>query len=175
MRDAWSVGKTTKVEYADVVQELNATKLVGEASVFERGPHFPVTHMAYFKPVTDAFLVELKNKDRRSGKEWEYINSSGVWIETGLIALDIARKREGTPQDLGRRMALAGNSFKAALEIFSMRAQYFHDITEHGIEGARQMAFIVEQGNDAINSASYKTAHLQNRGGGGQAIGQESP
>lgn len=38
-----------------------------------------------------------------------------------------------------------------------MRAQYFRDITKHGIEEALQMAFLVEQGNDAVHSESYRT------------------
>lgn len=39
-----------------------------------------------------------------------------------------------------------------------MRAQYFRDITENGIEEARHMAFLVEQGNDAVHSPTYRTA-----------------
>ena len=39
-----------------------------------------------------------------------------------------------------------------------MRAQYFRDITEHGVEEARQMAYLVEQGHDAVHSESYRTA-----------------
>lgn len=58
--------------YSQVVEALNANKLFREVSIFERGPHVPVTHMAYLKPLMDAFLVELKSKDRRSAKKWEY-------------------------------------------------------------------------------------------------------
>ena len=39
-----------------------------------------------------------------------------------------------------------------------MRAQYFRDITDQGIEAARQMAFLVGQGHDAVFSDSYKFA-----------------
>lgn len=155
---AWKTLPPTRPDYAAVVTLMNANKLVGEASVFERGPHVPVTHMGYFRPPTDAFQVELKSKDRRSAKEWEYVNSAGVWVETGLAALEVAREQGGGPEEFGRRLALAEESFKAALEVLSMRAQYFHDITEHGIEEARQMAFLVEQGHDAVHSSSYRSA-----------------
>lgn len=52
---------------------MNAAKIVGEASVFERGPHVPITHMGYFKPNLDAFAVQIRQRteDRtRSGSMW---------------------------------------------------------------------------------------------------------
>lgn len=123
------VAKPTRADYAAVVEELNKAKLVVEASFFERRPHFPVTHMDYFKPNKDAFMVELKSKDRRSGKEWEHVNGSGVWVEKRLISLEGAKEFQGTPYQLGQILALAEKSFKAAFEVLSMRSQYFCDIT----------------------------------------------
>lgn len=35
-----------------------------------------------------------------------------------------------------------------------MRAKYFPDITAHGVEEARQMYYLQEQGPDAVNSKS---------------------
>lgn len=156
--EKWAVAKPLRNDYAEVVSELNASKLVGEGSVFERGPFVPITHLGYFKPPVDAFLNELKSKDRRSAKEWEYINAAGVWLETGLASMTLAKEQKGSEEDLVRRLALAESSFKAALEVLSMRAQYFRDITENGIEQARQMAFLVEQGHDAVHSESYRSA-----------------
>lgn len=158
LRGRWAGAKPARHDYAAVVTELNASKLVGEGSVFERGPHVPITHLGYFKPPVDAFLSELKSKDRRSAKEWEYINGAGVWIETGLAAMTLAKEQEGTVEDLARRLALAEKAFKAALEVISMRAQYFRDVVENGVEEARQMAYLVEQGHDAVHSESYRTA-----------------
>lgn len=158
VRSAWATGTPRRSDYGDVVSELNTLKLVGEGSVFERGPHVPVTHLGYFKPPTDAFLSDLKAKDRRSAKEWEYINSAGVWTELGLAALEVAKDQEGSIEDLGRRLSLAQQSFKAALEVLSMRAQYFRDVTDQGVEIARQMSFLVEQGHDPVFSESYRTA-----------------
>ena len=39
-----------------------------------------------------------------------------------------------------------------------MRAQYFRDITEHGVVAAGKMSFLVEQGHDAVFSQSYRSA-----------------
>lgn len=39
-----------------------------------------------------------------------------------------------------------------------MRVQYVSDINDHGMEMARQMSFLVEQGHDAMFSESYRSA-----------------
>lgn len=49
-----------------------------------------------FKPEMVTFFAELKSKDRRSPKEWEYINSAGIWLKLGLYALEMALSDEGT-------------------------------------------------------------------------------
>jgi len=49
-RAAWAIAKPERRNYGTVVTELNSSRLVGEGSVLERGPHVPVTHMGYFKP-----------------------------------------------------------------------------------------------------------------------------
>ena len=50
MRAAWESAVPSRRDYRDVVSELSSLKVVGEGSVFERGPHVPVTNMGYFKP-----------------------------------------------------------------------------------------------------------------------------
>ena len=117
-----------------------------------------MTHMGYFKPPKDAFLADLKSKDRRSAKKWEYISAAGVWLELGMASLDVAATESGTEQDIGRQLKLAQKSLKAYLEVLSMRAQYFRDITDQGVETARQMSFLVEQGHDAVFSESHRSA-----------------
>lgn len=154
---AWKAGKPTRRDYADVASELTSLKLVGEGSIFERGPHVPITHMGYFKPPPDAFLSDLKSKDRRSAKEWEYVNAIGVWTEICRSAMEAAKTTED-PAELGRKLALAEEAIGAVYEVASMRAQYFRDITDQGVEIARQMSFLVEQGHDAVFSESYRTA-----------------
>lgn len=160
LRAMWATSEPTPHDFAAVVNEINAAKLVGEGSVFERGPYFPITHMAYFKLPMDAFAVELKTKDPRSVKESEYVNAAGVWLDTGLAALTLAKELDDSSDTdvRARCLILAGKSLKAALQVLSMRAQYFRDITDHGIEGTRQMEFLVEQGHVAVHSESYRTA-----------------
>lgn len=50
---------------------------------------------------------------------------------------------------------MAEEAFKSVLKVLTMPAQYFTNITEQGIEIARQMSFLVEQGHDAVFSKSY--------------------
>ena len=158
LRAAWAAAAPAKKDYGLVVSAFNSSKLVGEGSTFERGAHVPVTHMGYFKPPKGAFLAAPKSKDRRSAKEWEYINAAGVWLELGMASRDVAATESGTEQDMGRQLKLAQKSLKASLEMLSMRAQYFRDITDQGVETARQMSFLVEQGYDAVFSESHRSA-----------------
>lgn len=158
LRAAWATLKPSRRDFGAVVTELNASRLVGEGGIFERGPHVPVTHMGYFKPPTDAFFTELRAKDRRSAKEWEYINAAGVWAELALMSMELARTGTDGVDDMGRKMKLAETAVEAVVEVLRMRAQYFRDVTEQGMEMARQMAFLVEQGHDAVFSESYRSA-----------------
>jgi hypothetical protein len=68
----------SRQDFGAVVSELQSMQMVGEGSIFERGAHVPETHMAFFNPAATAFLSEMKNKDLRSAKEWEYINAAGM-------------------------------------------------------------------------------------------------
>ena len=134
-------------------------QMVGEGSIFERGAHVPVTHMAFFKPPATAFLSELKRKDRRSAKEWEYVNAAGVWLELGQAGLEIVKEGEDsmTTEEMARLLALADEAFGAAREVLAMRGQYFADVVQYGVEAARQMAFLVEQSHDAVHSLSHRS------------------
>lgn len=75
-----------------------------------------------------------------------------------MTDLEISKTQEGSPKEMGRLLAVAETSFKAALDDISKHVQYFRDITEHGIEEAHQMAYIVEAENDDVQSSSYRTA-----------------
>lgn len=69
----------------------------------------------------------------------------------------MARKGTEGEEGMGRKLRLAKTAMKASLEVISMRAQYFRDITEQGVEAERQMAFLVEHGHDSVFSESYRT------------------
>jgi hypothetical protein len=67
LRTAWKAATPTRRDFGAVASELQSMQMVGEGSIFERGAHVPVTHMAFFKPPATAFLSELKSGPRRSG------------------------------------------------------------------------------------------------------------
>jgi hypothetical protein len=159
LKSAWKAATPTRQDFGAVVSELQSMQMVGEGSIFERGAHVPVTHMAFFKPPATAFLSELKAKDRRSAKEWEYVNAAGVWLELGQAALALAKEGD---EDMSvavaaRMLALSEKAFGAAREVLAMRGQYFSDVIQYGVEAARQMAFLVEQSHDAVHSLSHRT------------------
>lgn len=68
----WATAQRTRHDFDAVVTERNAAKLIGEVSVFERGPHLPIAHCTQLKPHIDAFLMELKAKDGASAKRRVY-------------------------------------------------------------------------------------------------------
>lgn len=88
--------------------------------------------------------------------EWGYINAAGVCPEVELSALSLARQGSSDTAELALLLALAEDSFKAALEVLSMRAQYFQNICADGVEQARQLDFLLEQNFDAVHSESYR-------------------
>lgn len=120
----------------------------------------PVTHMGYSNLPVDAFLSNLETKDLLSVKEWEHVNAAGVCLEPGLAAMQVMKEgEEGSGIHLDHHLKLDANPFKAALKVMNMRAQYFRVVTEQGVEIARQMSLLVEQGHDPVFSNSYRTSH----------------
>lgn len=133
VQGVWATYVPKRKEYAEVVKELNALTMVGGGSVFTRGPHVQATHLAYLKPPMDAVLTSLKSKDRRSAKEWEYINADGVWADMTITAFTIAKTTKETDEELGARLELTDKSLADVREMLTMREKYFRDLTEHGI------------------------------------------
>lgn len=62
----------------------------------------------------------------------------------------LAKEGFRTAGEDGRQLDVVAEAFNAALEALLMRAQYVHDITKHRVEEARQMAFLLEQRQDAV-------------------------
>ena len=158
VRAAWAAVTPKRSDYASVVAEIQAAKALGDSGCFERGPHVPITHMGYFRPPNDAFLIELRSKDQRSAKEWEYINAAGVWLEVAMFSMEMVRTGNDDTQSFATKLRMAEAGMAAAMEVLSMRAQYFRDIVTFGIEQARQMANLVEGNQDTTFSSSYRTA-----------------
>ena len=110
VRAAWTVRQPGRAQYAEVVQELNTLIMFGEGRIFDRGPYVPVKHMAYFKPPVDAFFTKLQQKDRRSAKERDYVNSAGVWADIAYRALSLAKAGKETQEQFFMRLTLAEKS-----------------------------------------------------------------
>lgn len=120
---AWATGAPTRRDYEVVVSELSALRLVGEEAQFDGGPHVPVTHMVYFKPSADAFLSQLKAKDRRSATEWGTHQRDGGMNGTMPRGDDVGEggRHGGNGSDFGRGLKIAEDSLKVAFEVVSMR------------------------------------------------------
>lgn len=62
-----------------------------------------------------------------------------------------------TERDYCNLIEIVKNRAKAVFEVLTMRGQYFRDMTEQGPEIAKKMAYLVEQGHDAVFSENYRT------------------
>lgn len=60
--------------------------------------------MGYFMPLADEFMADLKAQDRRSAKEWEYLNSAEVWAGLGLMVLEVESSEKGSIEEMERRL-----------------------------------------------------------------------
>lgn len=56
-----------------------------------------------------------------------------MWVELGLMSMEVERSDGGTEADLGRRFNLTETAIKSVVEVLSMMAQYFRDIMEQGV------------------------------------------
>lgn len=150
---AWPKLKPGRRDFWRVVTELSASKFVGEGGVFGQGPHVSVTYMGCLRPPVRTFLSYIRPKDCRSAKKRECVNGAGVWAEMATTAVLVARAESGSVEDVGRYLGLAERLLMAPVEV-CVRAQLFWGVVEQGVEAARQMPFIVKQGQDAVSSES---------------------
>lgn len=150
-------------DYSKVINHLLASRLAGQSQLWPRAelvqPHKP----SYFKPDTNLYRDTLK-KDRRNGKELEYIHSTGTWIEQGLCALDLF-KNEPDPEKQGRLLSILEDSLLASKEILAMRTSHFHAIITKGPCMARQLADLVEAKVEAqhcqVQSDAYASVYQE--------------
>lgn len=84
--------------------------------------------------------------------EWEYVNAPVMRGYVALASLTLSKTSYVTKADLTRRLSLSETVLKAARKFLLMRAQYFKEVTGHGVEMARQMSYLVDYGNDAMFS-----------------------
>lgn len=57
------------------------------------------------------------------------MNSAGVLAQLGFTEMEVARTGDGGAEDMRRKFQMAENATKAVVEVLSMMAQYFRDIT----------------------------------------------
>lgn len=73
-----------------------------------------------------------------------------------MFKLDMA-KDEGEPVEAGTKIRIAKLGCADAREVLSMRAKYFRDNIDFGVEQARQMANLVEGYHEINHYSSYHT------------------
>ena len=66
-------------------------------------------------------MSDLKPRDRRSAKEWKYVNCCFVNNGLGLAALGVAKDQADDVRSMTQKLALADKSMCAAFEVLSMR------------------------------------------------------
>lgn len=88
----------------------------------------------------------------------DYINAAKILVEIAATELEGERVESGLVKGAGRYLGLAEILLRATVEMLSMRVQYFRNAMEQGVEAGRQMAFLVEQGHDAVFVKSHRSA-----------------
>lgn len=79
-------------------------------------------------------------------------------VEMSLAALMLTRTTNETNAELFHHLALSETALKATCEMLTTWSQHFKDITKHGVEMARKMLFVVEQGIDAVLSDTHRSS-----------------
>lgn len=125
---------------------------------FRAGNSCPCDGPELFQPPDEALLRKLNAKDRRFTKKWEYIKEDGVWMDMGVSTMLVVTEGNGGHEEFGSMMALSESSFTAALEVLSIKENYFSDLGNQEVEAARKISFLVEQGNCAVFSESNSAA-----------------
>lgn len=101
-------------DFCKVINHLVASCLAGRGQLWLRAdlvqPHKP----GYFKPDSVLYRKTLK-KDRKNGKELEYIHSSGTWIEQAICCIELF-KSSNSAEEQGRLLFILESSLRASKE-----------------------------------------------------------
>ena len=150
-------------DYSKVINQLLASSLAGRAQLWPRAALVQAHMPSYYKPDTTLYRDTLK-KDRRNGKELEYVHSAGTWIEQALCALDLFKGSEEAAEQ-GRLLYIIQESLLASKEILAMRTSHFHAVLVKGPSMARQLAEIVEakveSKHSQVESEHYATVYTE--------------
>ena len=146
-------------DYSKVINHLVASSLVGHGILWPRSEFVQPHRPGYFKPDTNLYRDTVR-KDRRNGKELEYIHSTGTWIEQSICALDLF-KQEKDPEKQGRLLSILEDCLRASKEILAMRTSHFHAVIHKGPAIARHLADIVKAKAEAAYSSTGSSAYTE--------------
>lgn len=147
---ASDIQEALPVDYGRVINHLSASSLAGRSTLWPRAELVRADSPSYFKPDSHLYRETLR-RDRRNGKEYEYVHSCGCWIEQALCALELFKASSST-EEQGRLLHILEKSLLSSKEILAMRSSYFYTIVQKGPAMARQLADLVESKVEAKNS-----------------------
>lgn len=96
-----------------------------------------ITQTGYFKHPNDDFVAELRVKDLRSAKEWDYVYGGGVPVDVAKSALNMVYNCSD-PFDAGRRFVLWNSAVRIRWKFFRF-------------ERSTSMTFLCRGGTGASN------------------------
>lgn len=91
-------------DYGKVTNHMLVSRLAGRAQLWPRGELIFPNKPSYFRPDTNIYRYTLK-RDRRNGKEFEYLHSTGACLDQGLAAIDLFKSSTDLAQQ-GRLLHL---------------------------------------------------------------------
>lgn len=80
----------------------------------------PVTgHFSYFRPTNFPFYDKLMNRDKRNGKEFEYLNASRTWLQLADAILSLLASNDAprSHEDYSKILYAIRKSVIGALEV----------------------------------------------------------
>jgi hypothetical protein len=116
-----------------------------------------VEHFGYFKPMHVSLYDQLSAKDRRSGKEFEYLNAAGTWCQlahAGLLRLKDEGTAPKTPADYAKHLYAITACVEGTIEVLRARMDYFSNVVEYGPAEAKMLAELMEQRSSPTMSAA---------------------
>lgn len=147
-----------------LLHRLAVLELLGARSVWQRAAAVRQDLLGYFVPETNLF-TDVNKRERRAGKELEYLYSAGCWLEHGLAELELALKATSGVEQ-GRGLHLAREYLRQSKEISHTRTQCWQLVISKGVKAANKLASIVEvkalSKQDRIPSTSYRVFLAQN-------------
>lgn len=129
-----------------LVEDVREADLEAGGAVFHREAPL-IDHFSYFKPKSASMYIQLSGKDRRSAKEYEYVNAAGVWGEMALAGMTSICEGEidGDIDDMAKQLHAIRACMGGVMEVLRQRMDYMHNVVEHGAAEAKLVASVAEE------------------------------